>query len=205
MSKFKKGDKVKNVSDKGEDITIGNTYTLTGIGDNYILFDDDVGYPRQRHPKKYELITPSKREFKVGDKVRQIKHQQPNENGDKGICEVTDIQKGEIKHRHLLEKMAVWLDEDSFELIPNEYTREYKAEFVNSEVSKKMEIEDMKKANVKEAKKQCVDEAKNNEITEAKVQYNNAVNERDRLDRDISALVGLKKKQQEILDKFTSS
>ncbi len=72
-------------------------------------------------------------------------------------------------------------------------------------LTSEIDLKDMKGANREEAKKQCVEERKNAEIEEAKRQYNRAVDERDRLDRNIKQYQELKDKQQEILDKFKSA
>ncbi len=59
---FKVGDKVRLNSASGvrEGITLGTTYTLTGVdAHGYLRFDDDDGFGRYRTQDEYELVQPT--------------------------------------------------------------------------------------------------------------------------------------------------
>jgi len=138
-------------------------------------------------------------ELKVGDRVRRNGHFVCTNNGEiedvyhkEGV--ITSIN-GDLVivkwDTPTISGEETWsIDKENWELI--------KA----SEVQSKMEIKDMNKKNVEVAKEQCIEEAKNAEIEEAKNQYNAAVDERDKLEREIIHFKELKVKQQEILDSF---
>ena len=67
---------------------------------------------------------------------------------------------------------------------------------------KKMELKNMKKINLKEAKKQVLEEKANVEIAEAKKQYVEALNECDRIDREIKLLKEERKEHEKVLKRF---
>ena len=128
-------------------------------------------------------------EFEVGDRVRIVGASPDTHNGE----EATFIRASNREYVVNLDNGGEWWC-FKIELVGKQ--SKVKPEVVD------MKIEEMKKANVKEARKQCVEEAKNQEIENAKLQYNSAVDERDRLDREIKSREELRAKQQEILDKF---
>ena len=87
MAKFKKGDRVRCVSDVATDVHIGKVYLVDGYEDGRVYFKDDAGCDRHRSAYRYELATPSpipdtvtiggveyvrkpEREFKYGDWVK---------------------------------------------------------------------------------------------------------------------------------------
>ena len=87
MAKFKKGDRVRCVSDVTADVHIGKVYLVDGYEDGRVYFKDDAGCDRHRSAYRYELATPStipdtvtidgveyvrkpEREFKYGDWVK---------------------------------------------------------------------------------------------------------------------------------------
>ena len=59
MAKFKKGDRVRCVSDKSLDINVGKVYLVDGYEDGRVYFKDDAGCDRHRSAYRYELATPS--------------------------------------------------------------------------------------------------------------------------------------------------
>lgn len=72
MSKFKKGDRVRNVSDKTSDVPIGGEFVVTGVdSDGDIEFIDNGGDERCWPHECYELVAAPT--FKVGDEVRVVR------------------------------------------------------------------------------------------------------------------------------------
>lgn len=59
MAKFKKGDRVRCVSDNSLDINVGKVYLVDGYEDGRVYFKDDAGCDRHRSAYRYELATPS--------------------------------------------------------------------------------------------------------------------------------------------------
>lgn len=59
MAKFKKGDRVRCVSDVTADVHIGKVYLVDGYEDGRVYFKDDAGCDRHRSAYRYELATPS--------------------------------------------------------------------------------------------------------------------------------------------------
>ena len=59
MAKFKKGDRVRCVSDVTADVHIGKVYLVDGYEDGRVYFKDEAGCDRHRSAYRYELATPS--------------------------------------------------------------------------------------------------------------------------------------------------
>lgn len=59
MAKFKKGDRVRCVSDVTADVHIGKVYLVDGYEDGRVYFKDDDGCDRHRSAYRYELATPT--------------------------------------------------------------------------------------------------------------------------------------------------
>jgi hypothetical protein len=73
-SKFKVGDRVRSL-EEGSDIRKGAIYTITQDSTNRVYLKDDVGSPRSRSMRDYELVeqpedVSKKPKFKIGDRVR---------------------------------------------------------------------------------------------------------------------------------------
>jgi len=54
--KFKVGDRVKSVSDEDIDIKIGSIFTVLGVDEDLIIFNDLGGDRRRRFSKDYTLV-----------------------------------------------------------------------------------------------------------------------------------------------------
>ena len=57
MAKFKKGDRVRCVSDAATDIHVGKVYLVDGYEDGRVYFKDEAGCDRHRSAYRYELAT----------------------------------------------------------------------------------------------------------------------------------------------------